>query len=93
MNAISAQEIKRRGVIALQEAAQQGAVHILKNNHTVGIFLNEKDYQALLKYQSKIQYQAEPSLVDWMLNKPVTGQQSAESIEARLNQERSAWSD
>jgi hypothetical protein len=33
MNSISAQEIDRRGMSAVDEALQDGPVHIIKNDH------------------------------------------------------------
>ncbi|MGV6810361.1 MAG: hypothetical protein ACWA5U_10860 [bacterium] len=62
MNTVSAQEINRRGVAALQEAAEEGAVHVLKHNRVVGVFLNEEDYQELMEAQSKKQL----SVMEWL---------------------------
>lgn len=31
------------------------------------------------------------SLLDWMLSKPATGSETAETIAARMQQERDAW--
>lgn len=87
MNVVSAQEVKRRGVAVLQEAAKQGSVHVLKNNRSVGVFLSEADYQRLTRQQK----QSETSLLDWMLSKPATGDESAEAINERLQQEREDW--
>ncbi len=47
MNTITAKDIKRRGVIALEEALQNGPVHIIKNNQPICVVLAEKDYQNL----------------------------------------------
>lgn len=87
MNVISAQEVKRRGVVALQEAAKRGSVHILKNNRPIGVFLSEAEYKTLAGKQAT----SKTSLIDWMLNKPATGKETADSIEKRLRDEREAW--
>lgn len=89
MNTVSAQEVKRRGVIALQEAARHGSVHIVKNNRPVGVFLSESDYAALNRHKQK--EAIKESLLDWMISKPATGNQSANTIAAQLKDEREAW--
>ena len=88
MNTISAQEIKRRGVIALQEAARSGSVHIVKNNRPIGVFLTETEYAALTRHPAQ---ERKESLLDWMLSKPVTGDKSGDSIMAELKHEREEW--
>ena len=87
MNVISAQEIKRRGVIALEEALQQDpVVHILKNNRPVCVVLREEEYKTLDK-----QATTGDSLLDWMLSKPATGQETPDSIAQRIRSERNKW--
>ncbi len=87
MNVISAQEIKRRGVIALEEALQQDpVVHILKNNRPVCVVLREEKYNTLDK-----QVTTGDSLLDWMLSKPATGQETPDSIAQRIRSERNKW--
>ncbi len=79
MNIVSAKEIKRRGVIALEEALQQDSVvHILKNNRPVCVVLREEKYKMLDK-----QTTPESSLLNWMLSKPATGQETPDSIAHR----------
>ena len=41
MRTLSAREIKRRGVAAIEELLGQGPVHILKNNHPACVVLSE----------------------------------------------------
>lgn len=89
MNTVSAQEVKRRGVIVLQEAAKHhGSVHIVKNNQPVGVFLSEAEYAALIEHQQR---KPKQSLLDWMINKPVTGNKPADAIDAQLQSERAGW--
>jgi len=53
MNAIPAQEIKRRGIVAVDEALILGPVHIIKNNRPQYVVLTEIDYQELLESQQQ----------------------------------------
>jgi len=48
MNTLPAQEIKRRGIGAVDENLKKGAVHIIKNNEPQYVVLTEERYQELL---------------------------------------------
>ena len=49
MNTVSAQEIKRRGMAAVDEALAQGPVHVVKNNRPQYVVLTEEGYRELLE--------------------------------------------
>lgn len=53
MNSIPAQEIKRRGISAVDEALLRGPVHIIKNNRPYCVVLTEERYQELLEAQQE----------------------------------------
>lgn len=48
MHSLSATEVKRRGVIALEEALKDGPVHIIKYNRPTCVVLSEEDYAKLI---------------------------------------------
>ncbi len=48
MNTVSAQEIKRRGIGAVDEILEKGPVHIIKNNQPQYVVLSEERYQELV---------------------------------------------
>jgi PHD/YefM family antitoxin component YafN of YafNO toxin-antitoxin module len=48
MNAIPAQEIKRRGIAAVDEIIAKGDVHIIRNNQPQYVILSEERYQELV---------------------------------------------
>ncbi len=52
MNSIPAQEIKRRGISAVDEALRQGPVHIIKNNRPQYVVLTEERFADLLETQA-----------------------------------------
>ena len=52
MNSIPAQEIKRRGIAAVDEALRQGPVHIIKNNRPQYVVRTEERFQELLEIQA-----------------------------------------
>ena len=51
MNTIPAQEIKRRGISAVDDALRQGPVHIIKNNRPQYVVMTEERFQELLETQ------------------------------------------
>ena len=52
MNNIPAQEIKRCGISAVDDALRQGPVHIIKNNRPQDVVLTEEHYTDLLEAQA-----------------------------------------
>ncbi|RJP45537.1 MAG: prevent-host-death protein [Desulfobacteraceae bacterium] len=53
MNTIPAQEIKRRGISAVDDLIKTGDVHIIKNNQPQYVVLSEKRYRELLEAQEE----------------------------------------
>ncbi|GAB4172157.1 MAG: hypothetical protein Tsb0017_25650 [Geothermobacteraceae bacterium] len=48
MNTLSAQEIKRRGVAAVDDVIEKGDVHVIRNNRPQYVVLSEERYQELI---------------------------------------------
>ena len=48
MNIISAGEIKRRGISAVDDVSDKGPVHVIKESRPQYVVLSESDYQQLL---------------------------------------------
>lgn len=48
MNTISAQEIKRRGIAAVDEVLKDGPVHVIKNNQPRYVVISEEHYRELV---------------------------------------------
>jgi PHD/YefM family antitoxin component YafN of YafNO toxin-antitoxin module len=48
MIAVPAQEIKRRGISAVDEALERGPVHIMRNNRARYVVLSQNDYEQML---------------------------------------------
>lgn len=53
MNVVPAQEIKRRGIAAVDEALALGPVHIVKNNRPQYVVLTEESYRELVESQQE----------------------------------------
>ena len=48
MNTIPAQEIKRRGIAAVDELIEKGDIHVIRNNRPQYVVLTEERYQELV---------------------------------------------
>lgn len=60
MNTIPAQDIKRKGISAVDEALKEGPVHIIKNNQPQYVVISETRYRELIEaedeaYMARIQ--------------------------------------
>lgn len=53
MNTVPAQEIKRRGMAAVDDALAEGPVHVVKNNRPQYVVLTEASYRELLEAQQE----------------------------------------
>jgi PHD/YefM family antitoxin component YafN of YafNO toxin-antitoxin module len=81
MNTIPAQEIKRRGISALDDLLKDGPVHVIKNNRPSYVVMSEDDYARLIERKG---------LWD-LLEQPVRRSRSKEDIDAQLRSERGSW--
>ena len=53
MNTIAAQEIKRKGISAVDEALKEGPVHVIKNNQPQYVVLTEARYRDLIEAEDE----------------------------------------
>lgn len=53
MNTIAAQDIKRRGICAVDEALKKGPVHVVKNNQPQYVVLSEERYRELIEAEDE----------------------------------------
>ena len=51
MRTIPAQEIKRRGISAVDDLVREGPVHVIQHNHPRYVILTEEQYRELLDAQ------------------------------------------
>ena len=53
MNTLAAQEIKRKGISAVDEVLKEGPVHIIKNNQPQYVVLSEERYLELVEAEDE----------------------------------------
>lgn len=56
MNAIPAQEIKRRGISVVDHLLSSGDVHVIRNNQPQYVVLSEERYQELMVAEQEAYY-------------------------------------
>jgi PHD/YefM family antitoxin component YafN of YafNO toxin-antitoxin module len=56
MNAIPAQEIKRRGIAAVDDLIAKGDLHVIRNNQPQYVVLSEVRYQELIVAEQEAYY-------------------------------------
>jgi PHD/YefM family antitoxin component YafN of YafNO toxin-antitoxin module len=56
MNAIAAQEIKRRGIAAVDDVIAKGDLHVIRNNQPQYVVLSEVRYQELVVAEQEAYY-------------------------------------
>ncbi|WP_295884373.1 type II toxin-antitoxin system Phd/YefM family antitoxin [uncultured Thiohalocapsa sp.] len=92
MKTIPAQEIKRRGISAVDELLQEGPVAVIKQNRPRYVVMTVDGYRRLARGQT--QAAAAASAWDW-LDKPTADRAHAArtkaDIDAALAREREAW--
>lgn len=89
MNTLSAAELKRRGVAAIEERLRRGPLHIVKRNRPTAVVLSEDEYARLA--QGKTVMPTGMSAIQWLLSHPSTKARNKADIDAALRRERDGW--
>ncbi|HUX32209.1 MAG TPA: hypothetical protein VMV78_16510 [Thiobacillus sp.] len=90
MNVVPAQEIKRRGIAAVDEVLTQGPVYIIKNNRPQYVVLTEERYRELIESQEEATLaRIKVSLEDAKAGR-VTRHDSVEALMRHLDNEPAA---
>ena len=90
MNTLTAAELKRRGMAAIEEGLRRGPVHLVKHNKPAAVVLSEDHYAQLAQNKAG----AAPvgmTAIQWLLNRPTTGTKRKAQIDKALREERDSW--
>jgi len=90
MNTLTAAELKRRGMAAIEERLRRGPVHLVKRNQPAAVVLTEKQYAELSQGTAAV---AQPGMtaIQWLLSQPVKGTKSRRQLTRELRAERESW--
>ena len=87
-NQLTAAELKRRGLVAIEEGLQRGPLHLVKHNKLTAVVLKAADYKQLQRNQHRSPEDGLTAL-QWLLATESKGSRSKEQIDADLATERS----
>lgn len=90
MNTLTAAELKRRGMAAIEERLRRGPVHLVKRNKAAAVVLSEQEYAELSQGKAGA-VQPGMTAIQWLLSQPVTGSKSRRQLERELRAERESW--
>jgi hypothetical protein len=89
MNSLTAAELKRRGMAAIEDGLRHGPVHLMKHNKPSAVVLSEEDYAMLA--QGKAGTAVGMTAVQWLLSEPATGTRRKAQLDKALREERENW--
>jgi len=89
MNSLTAAELKRRGMAAIEDGLRRGPVHLMKHNKPSAVVLSEEDYAKLA--QGKAGTAVGMTAVQWLLSQPATGTRRKAQLDKALREERENW--
>ncbi len=88
MQTLPAQEVKRRGLAAIEELLPLGPVHILKHNRPACVVLSEQDFARLSQPDAT---NTHASAWETLLAPAQQGKAGRDEIDRRLAEERNSW--
>ena len=90
MNTLTAAELKRRGMAAIEDGLRGGPVHLMKHNKPSAVVLSQEEYLRLAQGKAG----AAPiglTTVQWLLSQRTTGSRRKAQIDKALREERKNW--
>ena len=91
MNTIPAADIKRRGVVALEEKLDQGPLYVIKNNRPACVVLSAADYALLANAAGQKAAAPRETAGEFFLHGPAAQCRTRKEIDAQLREERDSW--
>lgn len=89
MNSLTAAELKRRGMAAIEERLRRGPVHLVKRNKPAAVVVSAEDYARLSAKPGRAI--SGITAMQWLLAQPATGKKSKRQIDQQVKQERNDW--
>ena len=90
MNTLTAAELKRRGMSAIEDGLRHGPLHLVKRNKPAAVVLSEEEYSRL-KDGKSADAPVGMSALQWLLSQRSAGTRSKAQIDKGLRAERESW--
>lgn len=89
-NILTAAELKRRGMAAIEEGLRRGPLHLVKRNRPTAVVLSSDDYERLAQNKRAIPPNGLTAL-QWLLAQAPSGRRTKVRIDADIQSERNTW--
>jgi prevent-host-death family protein len=89
MNSLTAAELKRRGMAAIEEGLRKGPVHLVKHNKPAAVVLSAADYARLSA--PGVARPLGMTALQWLTQRAVSGKKSKAQIDQELKMDRDDW--
>ena len=83
LNTLTAADLKRRGMAAIEDGLSRGPLHLVKRNKPAAVVLTEAEYQRLSSAEPAMQ-QTGLTAVQWLLASTPTATRSKRQIDADI---------
>jgi PHD/YefM family antitoxin component YafN of YafNO toxin-antitoxin module len=87
-NVLTSAELKRRGIVAIEQALQHGPVHLLKRNQPAAVVLSEQHYRQLQRQAGQAPRPKQTALQWLQQQQPASVPRSKAAIDRELAAER-----
>jgi prevent-host-death family protein len=89
MNTLTAAELKRRGMAAIEEGLRRGPIRIVKRNRPAAVVISEDEYARLA--QNNAVAPTGMTALQWLLSHPAIKGRKKADIDTALRVERDGW--
>lgn len=89
MNSLTAAELKRRGMAAIEEGLRRGPIHLVKRNRPSAVVVSPEDYARLTNLKGA--KHAGMTAAQWLLKQPITGTKTKKQLDNALRAQRGDW--
>ena len=91
MNILTDEQIKRRGIAAVEEALRHGPVHLVRRNRPAAVAMTEAEFIRLTALDKPMAVPNKRTSMEILLSDDPGGNLGAEGLARRINEERGSW--
>lgn len=91
MNTLTIEQIKRRGIAAVEDALRHGPVHLVKRNRPAAVMMTETEFTRLTALDKPKAGPRKRTSMEIFLSDDPGGNLDAAGLARRINEERNSW--
>lgn len=91
MNILTNEQIKRRGIAAVEDALRHGPVHLIKRNRPAAVVMTETEFTRLTALDKPKAGLRKRTSMEIFLSDDPGGNLDAAGLARRINEERNSW--